>query len=148
MLQVSTQAWESKCSLTTLNDSNVRNSCSFWKLCYVAGWSFNPIGLHATDAASDWFLVKRSCTASAKTTIFCTEFAPSFIFVPQNTLWVESTKLTTNAKDRMVPILWSSYLAGMSPYISLKIKKRHYEHHMIEAHNIWLHRLAMIFFWK
>ncbi len=22
----------------------------------------------------------------------------------------------------------------MSPYISLKIKKRHYEHHMIEAH--------------
>ncbi len=28
----------------------------------------------------------------------------------------------------------SSYLAGMSPYISLKIKKRHYEHHMIEAH--------------
>jgi hypothetical protein len=28
----------------------------------------------------------------------------------------------------------NSYLAGMSPYISLKIKKRHYEHHMIEAH--------------
>ncbi len=28
----------------------------------------------------------------------------------------------------------SSNLAGMSPYISLKIKKRHYEHHMIEAH--------------
>ncbi len=27
-----------------------------------------------------------------------------------------------------------SYLAAMSPYISLKIKKRHYEHHMIEAH--------------
>jgi hypothetical protein len=27
-----------------------------------------------------------------------------------------------------------SYLAGMSPYISLKIKKRHFEHHMIEAH--------------
>ncbi len=27
-----------------------------------------------------------------------------------------------------------SYLAGMSPYISLKIKKRHYEHHIIEAH--------------
>ncbi len=27
-----------------------------------------------------------------------------------------------------------SYLAGMSPYISLKIKKRHYEHHVIEAH--------------
>ncbi len=27
-----------------------------------------------------------------------------------------------------------SYLAGLSPYISLKIKKRHYEHHMIEAH--------------
>ncbi len=27
-----------------------------------------------------------------------------------------------------------SYLAGMSPYISLKIKERHYEHHMIEAH--------------
>jgi hypothetical protein len=27
-----------------------------------------------------------------------------------------------------------SYLAGMCPYISLKIKKRHYEHHMIEAH--------------
>ncbi len=27
-----------------------------------------------------------------------------------------------------------SFLAGMSPYISLKIKKRHYEHHMIEAH--------------
>ncbi len=27
-----------------------------------------------------------------------------------------------------------SHLAGMSPYISLKIKKRHYEHHMIEAH--------------
>ncbi len=26
------------------------------------------------------------------------------------------------------------YLAGMSPYISLKIKKRHYEHHIIEAH--------------
>ncbi len=24
--------------------------------------------------------------------------------------------------------------AGMSPYISLKIKKRHYEHHMIETH--------------
>jgi hypothetical protein len=31
--------------------------------------------------------------------------------------------------------LWFlSYLAGMSPYISLKIKKRHYKHHMIEAH--------------
>ncbi len=32
--------------------------------------------------------------------------------------------------------MWNriSYLAGMSPYISLKIKKRHYEHHMIEAH--------------
>ncbi len=27
-----------------------------------------------------------------------------------------------------------SYLSGMSPYISSKIKKRHYEHHMIEAH--------------
>ncbi len=27
-----------------------------------------------------------------------------------------------------------SYLAGMSPYISLKIKKRHYEYHMIETH--------------
>jgi hypothetical protein len=27
-----------------------------------------------------------------------------------------------------------SYLAGMSPYISLKIKKRHYEYHMIEIH--------------
>jgi hypothetical protein len=26
-----------------------------------------------------------------------------------------------------------SHLAGMSPYISLKKKKRHYEHHMIEA---------------
>ena len=24
--------------------------------------------------------------------------------------------------------------AGVSPYISLKIKKRHYEHHMIETH--------------
>jgi hypothetical protein len=31
-----------------------------------------------------------------------------------------------------------SYLAGMSPYISLKIKKRHYEHHMIEAHKLVL----------
>jgi hypothetical protein len=30
--------------------------------------------------------------------------------------------------------MFFSYLAGMSPYISLKIKKRHYEHHMIEAH--------------
>jgi hypothetical protein len=27
-----------------------------------------------------------------------------------------------------------SNLAGMSPYISLKIKKRHYEHHMTETH--------------
>jgi hypothetical protein len=27
-----------------------------------------------------------------------------------------------------------SYLAGMSPYISLKIKKRHYEYHMIDTH--------------
>jgi hypothetical protein len=27
-----------------------------------------------------------------------------------------------------------SHLAGMSPYISLKIKKRHYEYHMIETH--------------
>jgi hypothetical protein len=26
-----------------------------------------------------------------------------------------------------------SNLAGMSPYISLKIKKRHYEHHMTET---------------
>ncbi len=36
-----------------------------------------------------------------------------------------------------------SYLAGMSPYISLKIKKRHYEHHMIEAHKYlitWIRR--------
>ncbi len=31
-------------------------------------------------------------------------------------------------------VLQNSYLAGMSLYISLKIKKRHYEHHMIEAH--------------
>ncbi len=30
--------------------------------------------------------------------------------------------------------LKGSYLAGMSPCISLKIKKRHYEYHMIEAH--------------
>jgi hypothetical protein len=37
---------------------------------------------------------------------------------------------------RAYPVQWPlfSYLAGMSLYISLKIKKRHYEHHMIEAH--------------
>jgi hypothetical protein len=34
----------------------------------------------------------------------------------------------------LAPTVFVSYLAGMSPYISLKIKKRHYEHHMIEAH--------------
>ncbi len=26
---------------------------------YVAGQSFAPIGLHKTDAASDWWLIKR-----------------------------------------------------------------------------------------
>ncbi len=31
-------------------------------------------------------------------------------------------------------LLSFSYLGGMSPYISLKIKKRYYEHHIIEAH--------------
>ncbi len=40
--------------------------------------------------------------------------------------------------ERMVGEEWLveriSYLAGMSPYISLKIKKRHYEYHMIETH--------------
>jgi hypothetical protein len=30
-----------------------------------------------------------------------------------------------------------SYLAGMSPYISLKIKKRHYKHHMIRGTQIF-----------
>jgi len=34
----------------------------------------------------------------------------------------------------LVHLAFFSNLAGMSPYISLKIKKRHYEHHMIEAH--------------
>ncbi len=37
-------------------------------------------------------------------------------------------------KELKKPAKILSYLAGMSPYISLKIKKRHYEHHMIEAH--------------
>jgi len=27
-----------------------------------------------------------------------------------------------------------SYFSGREPYISLKIKKRHYEHHMTETH--------------
>ncbi len=27
----------------------------------VDGQSFPPIGLHKTDAASDWFLIKRHC---------------------------------------------------------------------------------------
>jgi len=40
----------------------------------------------------------------------------------------KSNKQKTRRKEKF------SYLAGMSPYISLKIKKRHYEHHMIEAH--------------
>jgi hypothetical protein len=29
---------------------------------YVDGQSFAPIGLHKTDAASDWLLIKRHCT--------------------------------------------------------------------------------------
>jgi hypothetical protein len=28
---------------------------------YVDGQSFAPIGLHKTDAASDWLLIKRHC---------------------------------------------------------------------------------------
>jgi hypothetical protein len=36
--------------------------------------------------------------------------------------------------DEELQLEFFSYLAGMSPYISLKIKKRRYEHHMIEAH--------------
>ncbi len=41
---------------------------------------------------------------------------------------------------------WFSYLAGMSPYISLKIKKRHYEHHMIEAHKYLITWISDDFF--
>jgi hypothetical protein len=42
-----------------------------------------------------------------------------------------------------------SYLAGMSPYISLKIKKRHYEHHMIETHKYLITWISDdIFFYK
>ncbi len=47
----------------------------------------------------------------------------------------------------LAELLNPPYLAGMSPYISLKIKKRHYEYHMIETH-IQLsttHELAVIF---
>ncbi len=40
-----------------------------------------------------------------------------------------STRQTSNNERRNI-----KPFAGMSPYISLKIKKRHYEHHMIEAH--------------
>jgi hypothetical protein len=53
-------------------------------------------------------------------------------------------RLLSGFRPRIRPQRWfvSSYLAGRSPYISLKIKKRHYEHehHMIEAHKyliIW-----------
>jgi hypothetical protein len=45
---------------------------------------------------------------------------------------------TLHAPLSSVTTIKFSYLAGMSPYISLKIKKRHYEHHMIEAHKYWL----------
>jgi hypothetical protein len=41
-----------------------------------------------------------------------------------------------------------SYLAGMSPYISLKIKKRHYEHHMIEAHKYLITWISADIFFK
>ncbi len=43
-----------------------------------------------------------------------------------------------------------SYLAGMSPYISLKIKKRHYKHHMIEAHKYLITWISddIFFFFK
>jgi len=41
-----------------------------------------------------------------------------------------------------------SYLAGMSPYISLKIKKRHYEHHMIEAHKYLITWISDDIFFK
>ncbi len=41
-----------------------------------------------------------------------------------------------------------SYLAGMSPYISLKIKKRHYEHHMIEAHKYLITWISDDIFYK
>ena len=36
----------------------------------------------------------------------------------------------------------------MSPYISLKIKKRHYEHHMIEAHKYLITWISDDIFFK
>jgi len=44
----------------------------------------------------------------------------------------KSNKQKTRRKEKF------SYLAGISPYISLKIKKSHYEHHMIEAHKYFI----------
>ncbi len=46
---------------------------------------------------------------------------------------IRTSKLLTHMDGHVDKVIFS-YLAGMSPYISLKIKKRHYEHHMIEAH--------------
>ncbi len=43
--------------------------------------------------------------------------------------WTETEESSAVLSSREV-----SYLAGMSPYISLKKKKRHYEYHMIETH--------------
>jgi len=38
--------------------------------------------------------------------------------------------------------------AGMSPCISLKIKKRHYEHHMIETHRYLITWISNANFFK
>jgi hypothetical protein len=49
-------------------------------------------------------------------------------------LFISGTPATTLDSEADLSRFAITYLAGMSPYISLKIKKRHYEHHMIEAH--------------
>ncbi len=61
-----------KMAILFLTDMSALKSCfwcPFWKLCHVADRNFAPIGLHAAYAASGWLLVKRRCTAWAKTTI-------------------------------------------------------------------------------
>ncbi len=53
-----------------------------------------------------------------------------------------------NEKKKRKAAIKVSYLAGMSPYISLKIKKRHYEHHMIEAHKYLITWISDDIFFK
>jgi hypothetical protein len=64
---------------------------SFFTLCVHVNVQcyhhYAPIGLHETDAACDWLLIKLHCTGCAKTTTnkFCTKFAISFDFAALRT---------------------------------------------------------------